>query len=1140
VNPSCNQACDGQIQISATGGTSPYSYSNDGAVFQNNGVFNNLCAGVYPMTIRDAQSCLRTVNVTLNDPAPLSVTVTMTQAVSCNAGSNGRAVAVAFGGTNPYTYQWSPSGQLTAIATGLTAGSQSVIVTDANGCTVQGSVSITQPNALAATIVNQINPSCFGANNGRITIQANANSGVGPYSYNIGNGNQPSGNFVNLSAGVYTITVTDNNGCFIIQPVILTEPNVLEAGVLSVSSNYNGTSISCFGACDASLSLGNPTGGTSPYNYTWSNSNTTQNISGLCAGFYRVTVTDARGCTDTTSISITQPATLNATITVNNAACTGTSTGEITINANGGNVPYLYTLNGVSQSSNIFSNIPAGTYNVIISDANGCSITRSAVINSIPPMVVNTFATTNYNGFNVRCFGSTDGSAVVSVASGLAPYTYLWSNGQNTQIATGLAGGTPTTVTVTDNNGCTQVDTIILTEPTDLTINVIDTSNLSCGSASTGSITVSASGGLGSYTYSINNNLFQSNPVFNNLTATTHTIVVRDLNGCRDSITQVLQAPAPLIANVTGTNVSCFGFNDGTATINATGGVTFGGGSYLYNWSPGGQTNQSIGNLAGNVTYTVTVQDANGCLSFGSIFISRPTQLIANIIDVNHVSCNNLNDGNFSINITGASGSYYYSIDGGQNFNLATTNPVLVSGLSGGTYQIVVRDSISASCEVPVSVEILENGGLQAPYNSTNVACFGYTNGTSTVQPLGGAAPFQYNWSNGQTTQTATGLTANFIDSVFVNLPYSVTVTDANGCTAVNNAIAVGSPDSIQLRDSILSQVSCYGGNNGSLEIYVAGGNTSIGYSVLWNTGATTNRLTGLDAFVYEAVVTDIRGCRDTIEIEITEPAQALFARFETDSVSCYGLSDGRILLDTVYGGTAPYEYSYAINGPFTTDSLFNAELPIGIYEITVRDTNGCIFTVDSIRIAQPANIIVYAFQDQTINLGDLASVYANTNVLQIDSSLVSWYYYRNDSIVNVCTGANCFNIDVANLFENTELIFNLNNGCGDSASVNITVNQRESIFVPNAFTPNGDGQNDVITVFGSTDVQIVNKFMVFDRWGELLFESSDFTPNDLSNGWDGKFKGEFLNPGVFVYYAEFTLVNGRKSTRKGDITIIR
>jgi gliding motility-associated-like protein len=219
---------------------------------------------------------------------------------------------------------------------------------------------------------------------------------------------------------------------------------------------------------------------------------------------------------------------------------------------------------------------------------------------------------------------------------------------------------------------------------------------------------------------------------------------------------------------------------------------------------------------------------------------------------------------------------------------------------------------------------------------------------------------------------------------------------------------------------------------------------------------------------------------------------------------------------------------------------LFNAELPIGIYEITVRDTNGCIFTVDSIRIAQPANIIVYAFQDQTINLGDLASVYANTNVLQIDSSLVSWYYYRNDSIVNVCTGANCFNIDVANLFENTELIFNLNNGCGDSASVNITVNQRESIFVPNAFTPNGDGQNDVITVFGSTDVQIVNKFMVFDRWGELLFESSDFTPNDLSNGWDGKFKGEFLNPGVFVYYAEFTLVNGRKSTRKGDITIIR
>jgi gliding motility-associated-like protein len=153
----------------------------------------------------------------------------------------------------------------------------------------------------------------------------------------------------------------------------------------------------------------------------------------------------------------------------------------------------------------------------------------------------------------------------------------------------------------------------------------------------------------------------------------------------------------------------------------------------------------------------------------------------------------------------------------------------------------------------------------------------------------------------------------------------------------------------------------------------------------------------------------------------------------------------------------------------------------------------------------------------------------------------VSWYYYDADGTQNVfCQGGDCFETQVSDLFETTTLVFNLNNGCNDTATITITVNPTESIFVPNAFTPNGDGVNDVFTIYGSTDVQRVERLLVFDRWGELVYEATDFAPNDLSNGWDGSFKGKNLNPAVFVYYAEITLVNGDIVTRKGDVTLIR
>ena len=1151
VPPTCNLDCDGQIQVSATGGTAPYMYSLDGINFVASGNFNGLCEGNYPMTVEDAQGCRRTVNVFLDDPAPVSLTVTQTQSVSCNGGSDGRATAVAAGGTvSPglgFTYIWQPSAQTTAVATGLQAGVYSVTVADNNGCSKVGSVTITQPAALASTVTLQTNPRCNGDCNGAITVQATANTGTGPYTYNIGAGAQNSGAFTALCAGNYNITVTDSKGCTNVQNVILTDPAVLSAPQATVTSNYNGAHVSCFGSTNGSANVPNPiAGGTAPYTFLWSTnagSQTTQNATGLGAGNYIVTITDANGCKDTTSVSLTQPVLLSATTSADSAGCNGGSSGQVTITAVGGTAPYSYSMNGgASQLSNVFTGLTAGTYTFVTTDANGCTTSNVVTIFSNAPIVATATATSAFAGFNVSCFGDCNGTATVTTSGGgSGSFSFAWSTGDVTQNVTGLCAGINYIVTVTDNNlGCTAVDTVVLTQPTEIVTAVVTTVNPACGGQNTGSITVSSTGGAGNYTYSLNGGAAQSSPTFNNLGATTYQIVTIDANSCTNTLDVTLNAPDTLSVEVNATDVSCFGLNDGTATAVITGaGTPFPNGGYIYNWSPGGQSTAAIGNLQGNINYSVTVQDANGCLATGFAFVAEPTQLFANITNVTHVDCSGNGNGSVTISVSGASGSYQFSDDGGSTFQNATSNPIVISGLVGGTYQLVIRDSASISCEIPLSVEILENNGLIVAVSTVPVACVGNTNGTATATTTGGAGPYTYLWSNGQSTATATGLAANFIDSVFVTAPYFVTVTDANGCSVSSGSVGIGSPDTLVATATALQNVFCFAGNDGIATVTATGGNTAGGYTVLWSNGATTDTVVGLEAFVYNVIVTDFRGCKDTVTVDITEPTFPLMAALSTDSVTCFGGTDGIIVLDSVSGGTPGYEYAFDAAGPYNSEAILSQGLPSGVYTVYVRDSNECTVMVDSLFIFQPADVIITAFMDTTIRMGQVATLWASVNSSAVDTSLMTWTYFDENGLpVLAATGQ--FSVAIPNIFATTPVIVNLNNGCNDADTVTVTVNQVESVFVPSAFTPNGDGVNDVFVVYGSVDVDEVEQLLIFDRWGELVYEADNFQPNDISAGWDGTFKGKKLNPAVFVYYTRIRLVNGETITRKGDVTLLR
>jgi gliding motility-associated-like protein len=599
-----------------------------------------------------------------------------------------------------------------------------------------------------------------------------------------------------------------------------------------------------------------------------------------------------------------------------------------------------------------------------------------------------------------------------------------------------------------------------------------------------------------------------------------------------------------MIVNLNAQNVSCFGLLDGQIAATVAGGTPFNNNTYLYAWN-NGATTSAIGNLAAG-NFAVTVTDARGCTATASTVLTSPQQILVSVTNISHVDCSGSSNGAITIAATGGTNNTFeFSNDGGLTF-IPGTSPFTFSNLAGGTYQLVVRDASNASCEVVRSVQVLENNGLTLSVTTQGVACAGGTDGSATVSATGGSGSFTYLWSNGQTTATATGLTANAQDSVFIATPYAVTVTDANGCSATAGNIAINAPDSFNVEGFVLQNVSCFAGNDGVAYAVVTGGSGS--YTIAWSNGATTDTIRGVEAFNYLVVATDANGCSDTATVAITEPTFPLVAALSGDTTSCFGSRDGIINIDSIIGGTPfagnQYEFSLRAQGPFGSASVLSQGLPAGIYTVFVRDSNECVTRVDSIVIRQPADLVVTAYRDTTIRLGETVTLYATVNNTQFDSSLVTWSYIdQMGTSVEACRGANClgsFTPDVNILYEDRVFVVNLNNGCGDTSSVTVRVNRRQTLFVPNVFTPNGDGVNDIFTVYAGGDVRTIKRFLVFDRWGELVHEASDFAPGSVDGGWDGTFKGKKMNPGVFVYYVEAETIDGQTTVRKGDVTLAR
>ena len=971
------------------------------------------------------------------------------------------------------------------------------------------------------------------------------------------------------------------------------------ASVPSVTASIS-TNVSCAGASTGSVSS-SPSGGTGGYSYAWSNGGTGASISGVPAGTYNVTITDGNGCSaGSNTVTVSQPASAPSVSvsTSANVGCAGASTGSVSSSPSGGTGGYSYAWSNGGTGASI-SGVPAGTYNVTITDGNGCSAGSNTVTVSEPSAAL---AATASVTTNVTTFGGSDGSASVSVAGGTTGYTYAWSNGGTGASITGLPVGSYS-VAVTDANGCfITSNTIIITDPnTPLSASITSSSNVTCTGANNGSASVSAVGGAPGYTYAWSNGATTQN--INGLATGTYSVTVTDANSnvVTTSSVTISEPSAALTATATNTaNVTTTGGSDGSASVSVAGGTM----PYYYSWTntgtgaPLSSTTSTITNVpAGN--YNVTVTDSNSCLVFSNtVSITEPLGAIlsatANV--TSNVSCAGGANGTATATVVGGTAGYTYAWSNGA------TTPT-ITGLTAGTYSVTVTDASTAVVTSnTVTITAPSTALAVSTSASTNVNCYGASTGSASVSVAGGTTPYYYSWSNGATTPSINGLTAG---------NYTVTVTDSNNCLSLNNITITAPSGGISVSTTNVTSAICSASNGSATLIVNSGTPFTYGYNYLWDNGNTSNAVNNLTVGMHTVIVTDSLGCSTTDSVLITNTITNLAVDIlgTKDTILC---QTGTLpVTASLSNGTAPYTY-YLNNGTnITGGNNFAQNITITndtIVIITVSDASGCASNVgDTLRIklVQPMNSGLASdttlCERTTLLLAPLTTsgkppytylwngaTPSNSSTLQVAPTANTTYYLTitdacnntsTDSINIKLTPKPTANFSYEGLVPLTQGIYNfkdsstgqgivkwywtfgdektaslqnpshqynatgsfsttliIQNNLGCIDSVTkLIIGQKDTIIVPTVFTPNGDGVNDVFSIASSSVSYL--KLAVYNRWGLLLFNAEGIK----AITWDATtLAGTKVTDGTYYYMLNITTLSNKQLEQKGFIQVVR
>lgn len=1017
-NVKCFNTPTGTVTAVGSGGTGPYTYSWPALASTLSSV-SNVAVGNYTCIITDANLCSISASITVTQPTSITLTSSVT---SANCGQpNGSATISISGGTSAYTQTWS-AGSTTTVQSGVVAGTYTIQVKDANNCTQTLAVTIPNIAGPSISVISQTNVTCFGLCNGVATTSVSG--GVSPYIYSWSNGQvTPSG--TNLCSGIYTVSATDQAGCVTSTSVNITQPTALTVTI-------SPTNPKCFGATNgfglAAAFGGTPSGGTPSYTYAWTpalagNSATSNQIG---AGSYGLSVTDGNNCVVTSSMVLTNPPAMVASITSSSItcfnACNGTAIATVTNNI--GVVNYVWTGGTSPVPSQTLTSACVGNYTVLATDQNSC--TASAQVNIAQPTQVT--ANISSTG-SVTCFGGNNGFAVVTPGGGMGAFSYTWTPNGTIHAATAnsLTAGSYV-ATVADANGCIATATATIIQPAAFTT-TLTTTNVKCNGACDGTGNIAFTGGVGVPTFSWMPGLQAGNTV-NNLCVGNNTVTITSNGSCVNVITFTLTEPAPLTAVTTASNSNCGQANGKTC-------VVVGGGTVPYSnvWSNGPTTLCNNNVVAGAYTFTVT--DANGCNAVASGLVNDIAGPVVSVTSQTNINCFGGNNGAATTTITGGVLPYSYSWSGSPTF---TTQDVL-TGFNVGIKNITVTDA--AGCVGTASVQITEPTQLVSAIGSfSNVTCAGFTNGTATMQVFGGVPNYSYTWTpSAQTSSVMVGVGAN---------TYTCNVVDANGC-ATSQQVTISQPAPLVIAASSFTNVSCFGGNNGQISVTIQGGTPVYGYTWTPAQSGASGFLSGLTAGGYTlaltdknncpisanftilepsqltssyvslpatcgnangsatvtigggtptysvnwnnlqtgpisvnmspgqnwtAVITDSKGCSITQTVAITNPPIPVITNSTSTQPSCFGLTNGAISID--YTGVSPFTviWSNPISQTVTTSALTQSVSGIaaGLYNATVIDNYGCV-TTQPVNVTQPNMLVLIPSANVTMCYGQSAQV---------------------------------------------------------------------------------------------------------------------------------------------------------------------
>ncbi len=909
---SCYDGNDGTVTLNLTNTESPETFVwTNGATTQN---LTGLTDGPYEVAILDANGCQLVAGATVLQPqTALNLTYQATDKLCGGGVTNGTINVTTTGGTAPYTYLWSNSATSEDLA-GLDVGTYSLTATDSKGCTSSLSVTIQQPSVLGQTAaVSDVK--CKGGNTGAIAVDVFG--GVLPFTYSWNSG-QSIEDLSNLTAGSYSLTITDGNGCVSSNTYPVIEP------LLPLNLTSTLTHINCNGDKTGAINV-STTGGTAAYSYIWTNNAgvilpyTTEDLSNVSASAYTVTVTDANGCKASLSQTLTQPlAPITSTSTITHVNCFGANTGAINPGISGGTTPYAYAWSNATSAATA-SNLIAGTYSLTVTDSKGCTASYTFEIKQPSQALSATLLPTH-----ILCFGNSTGAINTQVIGGTTGYSYLWNNGATSSSLSNLVAGNYS-VTITDSKGCTFNSSVILNQPIAPLTNSTIVTHVDCRGNNTGAIDLTVNGGTLPYSYTWSNAqsivLLTTAQDLSSQFANSYTVKITDGNGCVSYNTSTINEPSAILT-FTGTvdDVNCYGLNDGAINVTPTGGTA----PYSYAWSSGQTTQDLTSVLAGD--YTLTLTDNHNCTYSSHFSIVQPNAALSISTIVTDALCNGGTTGAIQSHVEGGTTPYVYAWSNGSSSSL-------IENLTAGAYSLTVTDNQGCTSFSGAVVGQPAQPLTIVP-TITQPTCYGYSNGQVTLAINGGTQPYHFNWGTDNNillnnpSETINGVAAN---------DYLCRVYDANGCM-VQQIVTVGQPTGLVVTATV-TDLTCYNDSTGAIDLTISGATPT--YTVNWGNGITTEDLVNISANEYDYVVSDSHGCLIRSKAFVNQP-DSLKINSSITPISCIDQKDASIFVSTS-GGTSPYTYNWS-DGQITPDA---SNLAPGNYTLSITDNHLCLSTFD-------------------------------------------------------------------------------------------------------------------------------------------------------------------------------------------------